>query len=425
MIEIIGRLAYYIFLLTFFFAVPIGYQFFVGFSDNPVVAFLILYGFLSAGYYFLFVLKYTIRDKNGNLVIIEPNRDGYAPRGDGSIDEVLSRGHLEKDFGGAGDFWGVRKRIIKRALLNTLLLLLVLFPLILYHWDSYKYYYVPTSETAGDAVTSAGHLLRLKIEADSKPDLAVLDSVKKEDIVVVRGMYDQVEKVLETAKIPCTVVGTKDLETIELSPKQVLMVNCPGSVPKGAVAKIKKFLDDGGYVFTTDWAIEGTVHKVSPGYIALVPVLSEDVLPVHKCGTSENELTKFIHTDDGSPAWWCEIGFYLIKILKPEAVSVLIESKKMKKRYRYGAMTVEFAVGKGKVIHTVTHFYQKKTSLADSKFNKIDAYAYVTDHLKIDGKRLETAFADKLKKMKGGEIENTYSIMRFIANVIIARKKSQ
>ena len=85
------------------------------------------------------------------------------------------------------------------------------------------------------------------------------------DIVVVRGSYDHVERVLDALELPFTAVDPSQVEHLGLRPEQLLVVNCPGNVSSGAVPVIRNFVAAGGSLFTTDWALRHVIEPASRG----------------------------------------------------------------------------------------------------------------------------------------------------------------
>jgi hypothetical protein len=95
----------------------------------------------------------------------------------------------------------------------------------------------------------------------------VLASVEASDVIVVSGIYDHVEDVLDALEVRHTVVEPVDLDRADLRPEQLLVVNCPGAVSPRAVPRIRIFVAAGGSLFTTDWALRHVIEPAFPGVI--------------------------------------------------------------------------------------------------------------------------------------------------------------
>ena len=48
----------------------------------------------------------------------------------------------------------------------------------------------------------------------------------------------------------------------------MLIVNCPGQVGRAGVTAIRKFVEQGGSLITTDWALKHIVEPAFPGLVA-------------------------------------------------------------------------------------------------------------------------------------------------------------
>ncbi len=415
------------FILSVFFVFPVIYSMFFNLHDNVWLVLGILYACFTIGYYFIYSLLYTFRDKSGRLVFLTPQgpAEAISPLAPESIDTVMSRGVLEQS--GFGFRQDVSMLIWKKALIFATILMLLLAPMILYFFKDIRYTQIVAESQNKDAIASVAQLLRLKMEDDAKEDLAVLNSIKKEDVVVVFGQHDRVEVVLGLANIPYTQIFPKDVKNFDFKPTQIVMVNCPGNFPandkNAPFEKLKKFVEDGGFLFTTDWALRYTVSGVVPGYIEAVRTETRDeVMPI-KVSDLNSEFTKNITPADGTPSWW-EYYSYPMKILDKDKVKMLVKSDKMKTKYGHEGVAAYFDYGKGKIIHTTAHFLQQKSVITTARQSK-DALTYVRDELKIDQSKLSESFKTTLKGLQAGQIEDVYSIVRFIANVIVAKKKTQ
>ncbi len=419
-----GQLLYFIFLVAVFFVAPLWYQLFFNMSGNLYLTAAVLYVCFTVGYYFIFVLMNTYRDKRGNLVLIGAAVKSETGRGgEESMNTVMDRGVIEQNVDGLMGVRDIRPSIWRRALTFSLILLLLLLPLMWHYEEPLRYQQLISEDSNRDAIASIGQLLRLKIEKDAPDDLKVLNSVTKDDVVIVTGNYDRVEVVLDLAKIPYTLISPMKVNRFELNPKQILMINCPGKLMPDTFAKIEKFVADGGHLFTTDWALINTLEQAIPGFLKSSLIRTgNSVISIQREDTGESELLKNVFLPGGTPSWWV-FSSHPYEI-RSDKVKLLVKSAQLKKQFNLESVASEFNYKKGKVIHTATHFYQQRSIIA-SRHQARSGDDYVKNDLQIDISRLEADFASRLKNIKAGQLEDTYSVIRFIANVIIARKKSQ
>lgn len=110
-------------------------------------------------------------------------------------------------------------------------------------------------------------LVRERMERENPEDIAILDAVKDTDIICVRGTYDHIHLVLEAIGIPFSHVHPQSLLKMELKPEQTIYINCPSSFPVEVAAKLRGFVEQGGQLITTDWALKHVLEKAFPGTV--------------------------------------------------------------------------------------------------------------------------------------------------------------
>jgi hypothetical protein len=103
----------------------------------------------------------------------------------------------------------------------------------------------------------------------STEEKKLLDGMSSDTVIVVPGTYDHIHQVLENLKIPFKTVQQADLLTYPLRPKdQTVYVNCASTFPENVAHRLRKFVDDGGQLITTDWALKN-VLEVAFGEVSL------------------------------------------------------------------------------------------------------------------------------------------------------------
>jgi len=106
------------------------------------------------------------------------------------------------------------------------------------------------------------------MEALDKKD--VVQAVEKHGkILAVNGRYEKPKKVIEHMYASLKkVVREKDIIKENLSQYDVLLIGCPGSdVPHASYPRIKDFVMNGGWLITTDWALQSIIENIFPGFI--------------------------------------------------------------------------------------------------------------------------------------------------------------
>ncbi|MFQ5844947.1 MAG: hypothetical protein ACE5JG_08165, partial [Planctomycetota bacterium] len=95
-------------------------------------------------------------------------------------------------------------------------------------------------------------------------------------LVVVQGQHDHMENILRLYRLPFTLVTQARLATrSRLHPGQILFVNCGQTEPKlrrRLAKKVRRFVEAGGWLMTTDWAIEPYITEGFPRKVKLLSV---------------------------------------------------------------------------------------------------------------------------------------------------------
>jgi len=213
----------------------------------------------------------------------------------------------------------------------------------------------------------AQELFKDRLRKQSPETLELLDDIHAADVIVVKGGYDHIEQVMDSADTPYTLIEPEMLDKARLRPDQVLFINCPGILDR----------DD----------------------TILQSVLDEN--------------------DD--PQWWLEGSSYPIKILDPERVRVLVQSKELKERHGEAPVFVSFDHGEGQVYHMISHFYLQRSETRTARHAKPSS-----DYLAAKG--VAAADMPKFKEMGSDEfptsdVESAYTSVAMVKAVLLKKKK--
>lgn len=107
---------------------------------------------------------------------------------------------------------------------------------------------------------------------------AVLESLKQADTIVVHGAYDHVHTVLDAVQLPYQSITPEQLVQAKLNPRQTVFVNCGHRLPDAAVQMLVRFVEAGGQLITTDWALTNVIQKGFPDTIAFNNQATADTL---------------------------------------------------------------------------------------------------------------------------------------------------
>ncbi|MFX0140200.1 MAG: hypothetical protein ACFFDN_41555 [Candidatus Hodarchaeota archaeon] len=269
------------------------------------------------------------------------------------------------------------------------------------------------------AYKASSKILEKRMERERPLDLDILRKVKESSIIIVAGDYDKIELVLDLIKVPYILIQPHEASQIELHPNQILIINCPGNVYDDALPKIKEFVNKGGFLFTTDWALQNILEKIFPRYLKYNQRPTADDCVRVEVLDKTNKFLEGLFDKEADPIWWLESSSYPIQILDKTRIKLLIVSKEMQEKYGEDPIVITFEYGKGTVLHMTSHYYLQRAELR-TKRHKMSAKEYA---MKEIGLSEDEAEMDELEGLSLGEAESAYSTTQFISNVIVEQQK--
>lgn len=100
--------------------------------------------------------------------------------------------------------------------------------------------------------------------AEYQPDaLRVLDDMRPGDAVVYSGTFDQAETVLRDLGIPVLM----DPHKHRLMNARIAFVNCSSTYNPTLLAHAREFVEQGGFLVTSDWSLHYVLEKSFPGLV--------------------------------------------------------------------------------------------------------------------------------------------------------------
>ncbi|MBX9879157.1 MAG: hypothetical protein K2Y22_11920 [Candidatus Obscuribacterales bacterium] len=174
-------------------------------------------------------------------------------------------------------------------------------------------------------------------------------------VIEVKGEWDDAARTLRSLNINHTSIRRGKLKELNLSGVRVLVINCAGEVPHESYQKIRDFVIGGGYLLTTDWALDGCLQKVFPGYAewnrgrSRTPVVDARLI---------DKQTSLVANTVTIAGWKLDDAAHTIRITKPSAVRVIAVSNELAQEDpdRNGILAFTFPFGRGKVMHMIGHF---------------------------------------------------------------------
>ena len=248
-----------------------------------------------------------------------------------------------------------------------------------------------------------------------------LKSLRKNEIIVVKGQHDHVEKIIDAIGIPYTLMKRennysennndntstrknldKQLKNYEGS--RVLFVNCASYEDNIPAESVREFVKRGGRLVTTDWALDFAA-KAFPGHLFKREETTDDVVEI-KCFTPLAQKLIGLHYSECHPKWWLEGSSYLYQI-STDTIPI-ITSPEMKERYGQDCVAAGFMHGRGEVLHFISHFELQRTHQRTS-MDRGDLEEF-----------LKNMSASRTKEMAGvsvAELEAAYSTINTVAHL--------
>lgn len=192
--------------------------------------------------------------------------------------------------------------------------------------------------------------------AKAHPNLVLTGSISDmSPVVEVAGQWDKADKTLSKLGIPYRHVKERDIAPELLSTCKVLIINCAGDLKRDKLQAIRDFVSQGGYLLTTDWALDRMLAQTFPGYVSW------------NKGTNHKDIydAEYLAPDSvlanntvSSAFWKLDQASHTVRILKPGTVKVLVGSRQLAAEDpdHVGALALIFPFGKGYVLHMVGHF---------------------------------------------------------------------
>ena len=265
------------------------------------------------------------------------------------------------------------------------------------------------------AYAAGSRIARERMAADAPIDAAALAAVEASDIVVVPGTYDHVEQVLAALELPHTLVPPGQLGAVRLRPEQLLVVNCPGQLDRREIAQVREFVERGGSLFTTDWALRHVIEPAFPGVLAYNERPTADDVVRIEIRNRDNPFLRGVLDDADDPVWWLEGSSYPIRVLDPSRVEVLLTSAELEGKYGEAPVAVVFRHGEGEVFHMISHYYLQRTELRTAR-HAMAASTYAADK----GVAMPAAMVADLAV---GDVESAHASARLFANVVADKKR--
>ena len=119
---------------------------------------------------------------------------------------------------------------------------------------------------------------------------------------------------------------------------------------------MRRFVEQGGSLFTTDWALRHVLEPAFPGVVSYNDRPTADAVVRVEVADHDNPFLKGAMEDGDDPLWWLEGSSYPIVIEDPDRVQVLIRSAELRDQWGEDPVAIAFAHGEGEVFHMISPY---------------------------------------------------------------------
>jgi hypothetical protein len=275
----------------------------------------------------------------------------------------------------------------------------------------------------GAAYAAAGKAFRARLRDRAPEDEQRLRETRSSEIVVVRGHYDQIERVLRATDVPHLVVEPVEVDRLDWAELQVLMVSCPGNLTPESVSRIAAWVRRGGYLVTTDWALKHVVEPAFPGTIRHNGQQTSDcVVRVELQGAGDDPLLAGFLEDGREPLWWLEGSSYPIEIVNPARVRVLIRSREVGAQWGAEPVVVTFDEGEGTVLHMLSHLYLQRSDVRGARDAQSAAASLMESAIGLSPAAAD-AIGSELLGVNAASLKSAFTTAGLMAGAVVAQKR--
>ena len=268
----------------------------------------------------------------------------------------------------------------------------------------------------------AQEMIKDKLKDVDEDMAAEFEELGQSEVIVSKGVHDYIEQVFNGIGLKHNLINPQQFEKIDLDPDKIIFINCPGNVTSKGLRNLVTFVEKGGFLFTTDWALRHVIEPGFPGYIKYNNrPTSDEVVRVDILAEEDPFLQSLIGPND-DPQWWLEGSSYPIEILNHKEVDILIKSKEIEKKYGESAVFVTFDYGKGKIYHMISHFYLQRAETRTARHAKSGA-EYANEKLNMDPYRKEKYMNMGIDDANLSDVEAAYSSSSMMNKILWDKRK--
>lgn len=239
-------------------------------------------------------------------------------------------------------------------------------------------------------------------------------------VLLVDGAHDHTDRVLGALRIPFRRCPPAALAQRSLRGVRLLIVDCPGDVGPRGVQRIRRFVESGGTLLSTDWTVLHVLEDAFPHLVRYTRrPTSDDVVRISRM--EPDPLLRWVFPPGRLACWWLESKSYPVEVLDRRRVRVLLESHEMGRKYGSSVLAFTFRWGRGRVVHVVSHTYLQRNELRRSWERRPAADEAASLGLWTGSetfRRLRRSGA--LDRVPAGHLNAALSAQQFLLNIAVA-----
>jgi HEAT repeat protein len=244
------------------------------------------------------------------------------------------------------------------------------------------------------------------------------------DVAVLESRGDRMQDVLGRLGIRHRVTASSRVAPDGLDAGGVFVSNCTGELEAGDLERLRWFLLVGGHLCGSCWALTETVGRVAPGYLERLPTRDEvlDQVEAGPCA-ADSPYLEGVFGEAVVPVYHLE-GAHLLRVQRPEAVEVLVDSPVCAERWGGGTLAAWFRHGHGTVLVSANHFRAQGLEEVNGLSSPEERRAYAMDHMGLGFEYLRETAGEKFwtSTPRAAAEVHDLSVFRIVTNFVRLRR---
>jgi HEAT repeat protein len=245
---------------------------------------------------------------------------------------------------------------------------------------------------------------------------------KDMDVFVFQSYGDHIENLLARREIQYTLTGPGAVGATEVHPFGVYIANCIGDCAGSDIEYLRWYVLTGGYLFSSCWALNGTIEQIEPGIMQAERRYIRGDLADRVAAEMTVAASPYLQGvfGPGSQPIYSLEGAHMVEVLLPERCEVLLDSPECAARWGVGNLAAWFPMGHGLMLDSANHFGHQGFADERSFKKPIDRQAYAVNHMGLSLEDLRVVQKEKWWKRnaKAEEFIWDESAFRFLTNFV-------